>query len=117
MRRNAKDRGLTLFLIWSGNSAWWIIETVESYNGLHGPSDSNQAYIPLWFAQSAFGGSNYSNTPIGAVSHVDEPGLAGISDAYAYFGLWEAGKQFAICAWNSKQTPQFQAVGDPLVRK
>jgi hypothetical protein len=48
---------------------------------------------------------------------VDEPGLYGISDPGAYFGLWAAGKNFAICAWNSYNTPYFHAVGDPFVRR
>jgi len=50
--------------------------------------------------------------PIAAVTHVDEPG-----EPLLDFGLWAAGKNFAICAWNSKLTPEFQAVGDPLVKR
>jgi hypothetical protein len=34
-----------------------------------------------------------------------------------WVGLWKAGKNFAICAWNSRTTKNFQAVGDPFVTK
>ena len=102
---------------WGVGSAWYIIETVESFNGqrIHTPYSGNK--FIWWFATNAFGGSNYSNTPVGAVSHVDEPYLAHVNDSAKYFGLWASRKNFAICAWNSRSTPFFQAVGDPLVRR
>ena len=68
----------------------------------------------MWFSANAFGGANYSNTPVGAVTYVDEP-YGSRTDAQLYFGLWEAGKNFGICAWNSRHTGSFQAVGDPFV--
>ncbi len=101
---------------WSGNSGWWIIETVESYNGQR-LNNADQSNFIQWFSSIAFGGTNYSNTPVGAVCHVEEPGLSGVNDASIYFGLWAAGKNFAICAWQSRLTPFFQAVGDPFVTK
>ena len=70
-----------------------------------------------WFSSNAFGGTNYSNTPIGAVTHVEEPSLGGVENSSTYFGLWAANKNLAICAWNSRQTQYFQAIGDPLVIK
>jgi len=70
-----------------------------------------------WFSSNAFGGTNYSNTPVGAVTHVEEPFSPGVENSQIYFGLWAAGKNFAICAWNSRRTPYFQAVGDPFVRR
>ena len=100
---------------WHGNSGWWIIETIESYNGLR--EYGGQAFFLQWFSTNSFGGTNYSNTPVGAVSHVHEPGLSGANDPGTYFGLWASGKNFGISAWNSKQTPYFQAVGDPLIRR
>jgi hypothetical protein len=104
---------------WSGNSAWYLIETIESYNGQEYNESGN--YIQ-WFSANAFGGANYSNTPIGAVSNVDEPYLPGNNDSATYFGLWAGGKNFGICAWNSYNPPEvfvhvFQAVGDPFVVK
>lgn len=98
---------------WLGNSGWWVIETVESFNGMR--SGCGQGNFVQWFSSNAFGGTNYSNTPVGAVSHVEEPFLPGIENSSVYFGLWAAEKNFAICAWNSRQTPFFQAVGDPFV--
>jgi hypothetical protein len=60
-------------------------------------------------------------SPIGAVSHTDEPYTYGIEDSSVYFGLWASGKTLAICAWNSHNTstptPYFQVVGDPFVRR
>lgn len=100
---------------WKGNSGWWIIETVESFNGQR--IDPGQGTFIKWFSSDAFGGTGYSNTPIGAVTHVDEPGLGGVENSKIYFGLWAAGKNFAICAWNSLQRDKFQAVGDPFVQR
>jgi len=88
--------------------------TLESFNGQR--CDPGQGTFLKWFSPIAFGGTNYSNTPVGAVTHVLEPDLAGVNDSYTYFGLWAAGKDFAICAWNSRMTPYFQAVGDPFVK-
>ncbi|HTG44550.1 MAG TPA: hypothetical protein VK633_08460 [Verrucomicrobiae bacterium] len=101
-------------LHWSGDSRWWIIETIESYNGYRYLPD--QGHMLQWFPSYAFGGTAYSRTPVGAVSHTDEPGAAW-NDPAKYFSFWAAGKNFAISAWNSRQTTRFQAVGDPLVRQ
>ncbi|HXC36765.1 MAG TPA: RCC1 domain-containing protein [Candidatus Acidoferrales bacterium] len=98
---------------WSGDSGWWIIETFESFNGMRG--GCGQGDFVQWFSSNAFGGTNYSNTPVGAVCHVEEPGLGGNEVSAVYFGLWASGKNFAICAWNARETPYFQAVGDPFV--
>lgn len=96
-----------------GHSGWYIIETGESFNGQRGPGD--QGNFLLWFSPIAFGGTNYSNTPIGAVTHVDEPFLGGLNSGSIYFGQWAAGTNFAMAAWNSCRTSKFQAVGDPFV--
>ncbi len=101
-------------VIWTGSSRWWIIETIESFNGDRYPS--GQGYFIQWFSPTAFGGSNYSNTPVGAVTHVSEP-FGAVNSPDIYFGLWAAGRNFAICAWSSRNTPHFQAVGDPLIAR
>jgi alpha-tubulin suppressor-like RCC1 family protein len=100
---------------WSGNSSWYLISTVESFNGQM--YQGVQGNFIEWFSPTAFGGTNYSNTPVGAVTHVDEPGITGIENEQAYFGLWAAGEPFALCAWNAVNTPYYQAVGDPFVCK
>jgi hypothetical protein len=111
---------------WNGNSGWYIIDTIESYNGRW--YEATMGNFVEWYSSGAFGGVSYSNTPVGAVSNPDEPGLFGNNDTALYFGLWESGKDFAICAWASRlsqtkyissgQFPQaFQAVGDPFVMK
>ena len=99
---------------WSGQSAWWIIETIESYNGWR---DTGQGNFTQWFSATAFGGTSYSNTPVGAVSHTDEPYLQNINDPSDYFRNWAIGKTFSIASWHSRKTPFFQAVGDPFVRR
>ncbi len=100
---------------WTGNTSWYLVETVESFNGQRAGGGGN---FIMWFSSNAFGGANYSDTPIGAVTHVDEPGcVCGVQNSAVYFGLWEAKKTFASCAWNSRQTSFFQAVGDPLITK
>lgn len=100
-----------------GESAWCLIQTVESWNGLRDNSGSLQSHFLDWFSPSAFGGTNYQNTAVGAVSHVHEPNLPGVNDPQLYFGLWQKGKTFSVCAWQSRITPYFQAVGDPLTAK
>ncbi len=97
---------------WIGNSSWYIIETVESFNGQRTINCGN---FIQWFSSNAFGATNYKNTPVGAVTQVDEPYLGGVNDSGTYFGLWAEGKNFGICAWNSRNTEYFQAVGDPFV--
>jgi len=99
---------------WSGNSGWWLIRTMESYNGQRYQAD--QCDFVQWFSTNAFGGTGYSNTPIGAITYVDEPRVYG-TDNTQYFGLWAANKNFAVCVWNSNATFIFQAVGDPFVIK
>ena len=98
-----------------GKSSWYLISTVESFNGQR--DQGGQGNFIKWFSSVAFGGTNYSCTPVGAVTHVDEPGLGGVEYTQIYFGLWAAGKNFAICAWNSRKTQYFQAVGDPFTIK
>jgi len=98
-----------------GQSGWYLIETIESFNGQR--CNSGQGAFLKWFSSNAFGGTNYVNTPIGAVTHVWEPLLSGVNDSERYFGLWARDRNFAICAWNSFATGQFQAVGDPFTKR
>ena len=102
------------FIKWTGSCSWYLIETIESFNGQRAGDGGN---FIRWFSSGAFGGANYSNTPIGAVTHVEEPGEVGVNDASTYFGLWAAGRNFATCAWQSRNTVYFQAIGDPLITK
>ena len=100
---------------WKGNSGWWIIRTLESFNGQK--ADPGQGNFVKWFSSNAFGGTNYSNTPIGASSNVEEPGLESSTTTSAYFGLWASGKNFGVCVWSAINTIYFQAVGDPFVTR
>jgi len=105
------------YVNWSGESSWYLIETIESYNGRRYNISSGQ--FAEWFAANSFGGANYSNTAIAAISSPDEPLCYGVCDPQMYFGLWEAGKIFGVCAWTSMQTQygQFQVIGDPFIKK
>jgi hypothetical protein len=104
-----------------GASTWYLIATTESYNGQRVTGQGN---FLDWYSSNAFGGTNYSNTPVGAITHVEEPTDAA-DNTYAYFGYWAAGKCFAICAWagqigtygGTNTDMYFQAVGAPFVRK
>jgi hypothetical protein len=99
---------------WTGNSGWYIIQTIESFNG---ERNGGQGNFLEWYASNAFGGTGYSSTPVGAISNADEPYLPSSSSPATYFGLWAEGKNFAICAWISMFTSEIQAVGDPFTRK
>jgi hypothetical protein len=96
----------------SGASGWYLIETVESFNGMR--VDMAQGNFIRFFSPNAFGGTNYQNTPIGAVTHVEEPFIEGVNDSLLYFGLWAKGRTFATCAWASAKTGYMQAIGDPF---
>jgi len=103
-------------LRFSGNSGWYVVETDESFNGQRVTFQGN--YL-RWYSTNSFGGSNYSNTPVGAVTQVNEPGTA-VNNPYVYFGLWAAGKTFSSCAWNSffnYGQPYIQAIGDPFTKR
>ena len=106
-----------LQIVFSSNSDWYLIQTDESFNGQR--VESSQGNFLGWYASNAFGGSNYSNTPIGAVSHVDEPGDLE-NQLNLYFGYWAAGRTFASCVWNSLITDfnpyAVQATGDPFTK-
>ena len=90
------------------------METMEAFDGI---PYAGQGDFYTWFNHDAFGGTHYSNTPVAAVTSTEVPYLYGHNDASVYFGLWAAGKNFAICAWNSRQTTRFQAIGDPFVQR
>jgi hypothetical protein len=108
-----------------GSSGWHIVQTPESWNGQWIPRDSQTSFHD-YFTSSAFWGTNYSNTPVGTVTHTDEPNITqgcpasfgGVASPHYFFGLWHAKKNFAVCAWTARGTPHFfQAVGDPFVTK
>jgi hypothetical protein len=102
------------FVQLSGNSGWWIIQTIESFNGQR---ESDQGNFIKWFATNAFGGPSYSSTPVGGVSSTDEPYMIEANTSAVYFGLWASGKNLAICAWNSRNTDVLQVLGDPFVTR
>jgi hypothetical protein len=100
---------------WGGNSNWYILLTVDSFNGdrIFG---GGQCCFINWFSSGAFGGTGYNNCPVGAIGNVEEPGLFTSCDS-GYFNLWQSGYPFIECAWQSRGTPYFAAFGDPLIIK
>ena len=107
----------TGFISWHGNSGWWVISTSESWNGRRGQTD--QGNFNSWFSTNSFGGSNYSNTPVGAITSSSEPGGIEPNDLVSYFALWQSGKSFAICAWlsNTGTGAKLQVIGDPFIAR
>ncbi len=99
----------------SGKSGWYLIQTVESFNGLW-QAAGHQGNFIKWFSPRAFGGTDYQNTPAAAVTYVIEPSPSGIHSPYL-FVCWERGNPFAYCAWKSYVAQGSQAVGDPLVTR
>jgi hypothetical protein len=72
-----------------------------------------------WFSSNAFGGTNYSNTPIGGPTYVEEPDADNTLNDIL-FNLWASGQNLAICCWaarNPSLPPYMQVVGDPFVTK
>jgi hypothetical protein len=104
-------------LQWTGHSSWFIMATIESFNGDTNVSGMGMGNFIEWFSPNAFGGTNYLNTPVGAVAHVEEPFTAGIENMQVYYGMWAAGQNFATSAWAARNTPYYMVVGDPLVRR
>jgi len=105
-----------------GQSTWYVMQTIESFNGQRNPCCGLGNFLS-WFASNAFGGTNYSNTPVGAVCNVDEPYLLGNNNSALYFGEWAAERIFAYCGWNSftienqNYSHCLQVVGDPFTTK
>ena len=99
-----------------GDSGWYIMSTIDSTSGQR---NSFQAGFLSWFSTNSFGGTNYSNTPVGGITYVDEPNGGQLFNRSFYYGDWAAGLNFAISAWSfqTQQYPvnKFQAVGDPFV--
>ena len=96
--------------------------SADSFNGerplpVYNPGQSS---FVTWFAPDSFGGTNYSNIPVGAITHVLEP--FDLDDGYQYYGGWASERCFATSAYSSiakglESKLVAQAVGDPFVRK
>jgi hypothetical protein len=97
----------------SGLAGWWVAQMVQSYGGIYGNYMPDPTEI---FAATAFGGTNYSNTPVGYVGFTAEPYLSGVQNRH-FPGRWARGWTFAEAAWVGRNTQHFLAVGDPLVTR
>jgi alpha-tubulin suppressor-like RCC1 family protein len=104
-------------LIFSGNSGWYLMDTDESFNGER--YNDFQGNFLEWFSSGAFGGTNYSNTPVGAGSNVDEPGSTSCNPEQ-FFGYWAQGRNLAFRGWNSQvggNALYIQVIGDPFTKQ
>jgi hypothetical protein len=71
-----------------------------------------------WFGPGAFIQDNttdYTNVPVGAVAHTNEPGFSLIGPGY--LKDWNEGDLFIFCAWCNRKTESFLPIGDPFVMK
>lgn len=59
-------------VVFTQSSSWYIMMTSESLNGWRYPEANVQGSFIHWFSATAFGGTDFSNTPVGAVTHTDE---------------------------------------------
>ena len=83
----------------SGKAGWWLGMSVESFDGVYGGNQTMSQSDPTeWFASNAFGGTNYSNTPICFVGNTQEPLISGCVWA-PYFGDWSKGWSTSEAAW------------------
>ena len=69
-------------------AGWWVGMSVESFNGVYNVGQGNPV---TFFAANAFGGTNYSNTPIAWIGDTTEPGVSGVGVAGIYFSAWAQG--------------------------
>jgi hypothetical protein len=103
----------------SGLAGWWLMNAVQSYGGIYEGYGGTWDYMPdptEIFAADAFGGADYSNTPVGYVGFTAEPYLSGVQTRH-YPGRWARGWTFAEAAWVGRNSPHMLAVGDPLVTR
>ena len=106
-------------VVFSGQSNWYLIKTIESYNGqltADGGGGGSQGNFERFFSSGAFGGTSYSNTPIGMAGHTDEPSATGV-EAESYLVNWENGYLAVECAWGSRCSVYFVFYGDPLIKR
>jgi hypothetical protein len=93
------------------------MDTDESFNGER--YNDFQGNFLEWFSSGAFGGTNYSNTPVGAGSNVDEPGSTSCNPEQ-FFGYWAQGRNLAFRGWNSQvggNALYIQVIGDPFTKQ
>ena len=97
------------------NSQWYVITTIESFNG-HRTDQYFGTYVK-WTQANAFGGTNYSNTPVAMLVNSSEPGSpGGVNGVPDLFALWESGRPFGNCAWIRPNLVAL-AIGDPFVSR
>lgn len=81
-------------LIFTGNAGWWIGAANESYSGIYGDFMADPMSV---FSETAFGGTNYSNTPVCWAGHTSEPGQLQVGPQY--FERWAQGWSCLEAAW------------------
>jgi autotransporter-associated beta strand protein len=92
----------------TGNASWWIGMSIESFNGIYGDYMGDPTEF---FAANAFGGTNYSSTPVCFAVHTSEPTYGGCTQA-EYFEGWARGWSSLEAAWAGRATGCFLVVTD-----
>ena len=100
-----------------GNSSWYIMGTIESYNGTLCYEFRHHGQYTDWFSANAFGSTNYESTPVGAIANTAEPFGEVIGNPSVYLGFWASGKRFGTCAWQAGGLHQRVVLGDPFVKR
>lgn len=99
------------FLQFSGQSSWHVMTCHESFSGHL--FDAEHSSYGHWFSKNAFGGTNYENTPAGAIGNCNECGCAPGTDVLIY---WANGRMWSVAAWLSFGLQSGPiAIGDPFI--
>lgn len=98
-------------LRFAGLSNWYLLTTVESYNGRRGTSFNGIAYC---FKADVFGGSAYQFTPAGFVASTEEQTVNGVP-YQNLFAHWDRGWGLNEVSWANRTTDHFVVYGYPFV--
>jgi len=115
----------------SGDNNWFIISHQESYGAQNravvpygAPSYKSYWFMPPYkqFASDAYGGEDYSNVPVGWLSHILEPGRMYWTDSTRAYQMWISGEPFINVAQAGATEPRAWRsdygkviIGDPFV--
>lgn len=88
-------------------SSWWLFSSEVSWNGRRGSASMNA------FLSTAFGGTNYANTPVGFPSSVEEQYVDG-APYKRLFKHWERGDTGIEAGWKNRTNIHFTYHGYPF---
>lgn len=96
---------------------WFIASNYESFGGDMLEAERTASHSPFsrQIKPQAFGGSNYSNIPVGFVGSQLEPYYGGIEYNH-YFDAWFMGRPFIECAYIGLNNIHYAIFGDPFTK-